>query len=1793
MRRCALLLLIALALALLAVGAQAQERGDAAGEPPAAPRISRLSWSGLTIRAEWNPVARATGYDLRWTPEEQRRRHLTVSAERAVDGSPAEVSALWAGRWRVEVRARIGSGPSAVRGEWSHPRIVRVYDAPPRLEVERFDGEYARLNWTGVGASYELEWGERGKAKQFARRDGRSPTLELGPLEGGKTYEFRVRARDGAGRSDYSPTAVFTPTGWRGGRPGAGYVGRIGQIYALWFPQRGAEWYELSWINAADPTETARVRVGTATSGGSRPQVPGQIGREGGFENGTWNVRVRAGPRGVWSPLYPLTLSNQPERLALELESSRELCTAGTLTEVSWKISGGSAPYALSVENSAVDVSADNARINCGALSEAEAADEDAALAAKQVTAVVTDARGVRREAAIDVARARALPAPTGLSYGANVGYAYTTWDWVEGAGSQSPERREYPDNPRSTTIRDQYLVRYRATGGAEWQHAAWATSSGPNVWETVGPGVHEMQVAAIRHSLESETPSALRWSETLRYAYGVAPANPTISTTATTVTVSWDAQPYAGVGEITLAGPNGSRTRIFTEPIEPGRHSVTFSNVPPATSYEVVIDKSTPHSFARGWTTLTARTDAPPAGWTANPTGPQNVTISTSGNEITVTWASPYPGAPNRYDVVITEESTGALVDIIWVTDTTRRWSTGGVFRPIRRGGTYRVRVTHVDLITASVYKTVTVPASTASGAEGAESTDPPVPPIGSFFPFWPLRLNTDHAYTDDPFEWRIDSTDSRYHVGFDLGFLNWATAQARSKVTADDEPGEPIYAVAAGTLRVFNDNLASPDFVLYCPDIEGPFHEQFVVHDEHQKGMTSSGTYECFYLVGPSSGRTALIFHELPNGGKFVTKYAHLRKDSIPSVLVASLGKIGDYIDPDGKVEVYARRKIGELGHSGKADSNLYRARQYFCRTGPGTGTDKSETPDCSAANWANRSLECPKGHICEHAFIDPHLHFEVRYFNGNTPSDWYKSAWSCEGHEGEYYSGQSDADLCAWTKDRMMPTVIDPEQVLRPVPASRVPRDAGLRDPRRECPARGRIECANADRRVVEIDGSSVVGSGRTAMLNVQVSVAAWRPALYSRFAAPPDRFQWAGIRGTRPGVDGYWTSALCPNEAIEHFLNTVYGDGEMPTAEGEVPRETRRLQLTLGATCTLTVYPSNAAYPEGEYDAFLRVRVVRRSDMELRDPSTRVTWVAALSTGEDVVRDARALVGDALDLYTFTARRDYTYRFCTYPSSQSTNECADESDDSEENSNVAQLLIIGADGSITDGVVKNTSGLAWTVPDNAPLEGDYVLVVRRRARVEGSVDDYSYKLKYTVPPIEDCASLGGDLLFLVCIPPKPTPSVSSRTHNTVTVSWPRPTGALSYETKPVTGENCAAEGIVRQFNPHSADAAGVVSGAGNQDIQYPFPNLTPSTSYKLCVRSVRTMSPSFVLNSDWASVPATTRAEQLPKPGGTSVTNVGETSLTLNWSAVADAGGYKVKRTGSSSTWTLPSTSRSHRFTGLTSNFRYTLYVQALPKTGSSKVASAWADEPGRTDSAEPTPTPNPQPGPLPKLDPIDCLSTTANGWATYRGRCDPVWAAMLLPAVQSENPAICGILRHEGVDAEGNDIWVRYGLSNGRRIPGSVDFEIMIGDTVFLGPCVPASGGVSGASDLEVPSCPDAVKPETGPAVVDADASSCTTVRGGGALQISRGEYTLNVSLASDRDWFAFAPTSYTGSSAGAFLFLDLSTGGWIALYPPDGFELERHAPADATGLPALLDAIAASAAPSVYPAADR
>ena len=358
---------------------------------------------------------------------------------------------------------------------------------------------------------------------------------------------------------------------------------------------------------------------------------------------------------------------------------------------------------------------------------------------------------------------------------------------------------------------------------------------------------------------------------------------------------------------------------------------------------------------------------------------------------------------------------------------------------------------------------------------------------------------------------------------------------------------------------------------------------------------------------------------------------------------------------------------------------------------------------------------------------------------------------------------------------------------------------------------------------------------------------------------------------------------------------------------------------------------------------------------------------------------------------------------------------------------------------------------------------------------------------------------------------------------------------------------------------------------------------FNNLSASTPYTFYIRLKNDQGPSA-----WRTTTVTTPAQpRLPKPSGLSVTNVGQNSLTLNWSEVADAGGYKVKRTGSSSTWTLPSTSRSFTFTGLTSNFRYTLYVQALPKTGSSKVASAWAYESRRTNSALPPPTPQP---PTPSL--TTCLSSArleayAN-WFTDDSHCRSVRASALWSALRSagiEVGCISRLILGSGEDP----MWERYQAAGSRT-----NFLLRSYDILWLSrSACPTGSGVSGSSDTGALNCAEAVKPETGPAAVSVGGAACVIVRGGGAVQVSDGERTLNLTLSNGRDWVLFAASEFTGSSAGAFWVYDLTSGGWIALYPPDGFELERHIPADAAGLPALLDAIAASAAPSVYPAADR
>ena len=426
-----------------------------------------------------------------------------------------------------------------------------------------------------------------------------------------------------------------------------------------------------------------------------------------------------------WSadPRLWLALIEWRQRLRLELESSRELCTAGTLTEISWQIAGGKPPYKLQVEGTPVNADADNIRINCGALSEAEAADEDGELVTKRVTAVVTDSRGVRREAALDVARARALPAPTRLSYGSHFETVLVGWSEAD---------------PNLFTAA---VARYRPIGGAEWSYSVADYS----VLTLETPtGEHLASVAAVRHALEAETPEALNWSEELRLARTVAPQNLVATATHDTITVAWDKQPYTTqMPYVSVSSPafNGLHSsRVFEEEGEYGRHEVVFKHVPPDTEYVVTIDMSdlgTPVP-----TSTTVRTTAAPAGWVPPPRGPQNLRAMATHDSITVTWEAPHDGARLVWLAELIDEQTGRVINHRWFTDdmtwTVRGSRSGGILKPNRQ---YRILVEHrtFKLPTAEITVTTSAPPTAAQGTADDSDDDQEVTGRLPFFPIWP----------------------------------------------------------------------------------------------------------------------------------------------------------------------------------------------------------------------------------------------------------------------------------------------------------------------------------------------------------------------------------------------------------------------------------------------------------------------------------------------------------------------------------------------------------------------------------------------------------------------------------------------------------------------------------------------------------------------------------------------------------------------------------------------------------------------------------------------------------------------------------------------------------------------------------------------------------------------------------------------------------------------------------------------------------------------------------------------
>lgn len=376
--------------------------------------------------------------------------------------------------------------------------------------------------------------------------------------------------------------------------------------------------------------------------------------------------------------------------------------------------------------------------------------------------------------------------------------------------------------------------------------------------------------------------------------------------------------------------------------------------------------------------------------------------------------------------------------------------------------------------------------------------------------------------------------------------------------------------------------------------------------------------------------------------------------------------------------------------------------------------------------------------------------------------------------------------------------------------------------------------------------------------------------------------------------------------------------------------------------------------------------------------------------------------------------------------------------------------------------SDFEIQRKNGAIWEMEEIAEANAESITLTNQPS------GEQLYRIRARTlalcPAGEDCRQVRkhvyGDpsATIMVSVPlPAPTgPTVGTRTPVRLELSWTAGVGASFHEVKATTRANCNEES--ETYDRPSSNSA----------TSHPLTGLTPNTSYRLCVRSVRTIG-SDSLRSAWAETPATMTPAKLATPSTRAVSSsdITTNTITLRWSEVTDADGYEVKRTegsGETTIESLPETARSRKFKGLSPSKPYTFSVRATLDDHSA-ATSAWASRSATTSAV--TEPPPPPPPPLRQWR--DCLTGTTPGVAvTYRGLsgCGPVPASLLIPNVRVVNPDVCGISRWRDGKWEAGYLLNR----DGSVAPISRDFTINVGDTLGLYEC--SSSSAAGAAGAE-------------------------------------------------------------------------------------------------------------------------
>ena len=482
--------------------------------------------------------------------------------------------------------------------------------------------------------------------------------------------------------------------------------------------------------------------------------------------------------------------------LTLELTSSRALCTANTLTELSWTIAGGRPPYTLTIDGETVDANAESHRANCGPIPTDPFTGDPIPASSKRWTATVSDSQepsaSISQRIEIELVEPLAPPPLIWMSaFGTQIAIAWT----------ETEEHRAAVWYGKGGV----YAIRFRLEDTIAWTYPRHHT--GPVAWIELPVGDMTVQMAVLRAPIEQATPQALRWSENHRIARVEEPANATAVATHDTVTVSWDRQPLTGNhGDVTITAMDARASALsrnfYEDPDDRStRFSFTFEHLPPDSDYEVTITYGS-LGIAAISRTLEVRTREAPESWQPLPSGPQNLRATAGHRWITVQWDPPFVGAEPSYLVQIIDESDGTKIDSK-STDQTE-WTSYGSFRPIWPSMDYRIYVLHRGIPEVEAEILITTPpqpggeGNDRSRARGQAPTDP-WEDIWAFrfHPIWPVALDDHYAMTDDPFQWRVDETEERFHAGLDIGAKNDGAARTQlvgePRASGSTQPSAP----------------------------------------------------------------------------------------------------------------------------------------------------------------------------------------------------------------------------------------------------------------------------------------------------------------------------------------------------------------------------------------------------------------------------------------------------------------------------------------------------------------------------------------------------------------------------------------------------------------------------------------------------------------------------------------------------------------------------------------------------------------------------------------------------------------------------------------------------------------------------------------------------------------------------------------------------------------------------------------------------------------------------------------